>query len=504
MMRPKSRTWIRSHVPMTNDMSCSTSRTASPDPATSRSNAPIVDVSVSFRPADGSSSSKTRGWVASARPSSTRRAVPVGSRSTRSSATACSPTRSRISSATTPGARERSCAHPRRISAATRTFSRAVRLPKVSSRWNVRPIPSRARWCGLRRVMSRPSSSMRPVSGACSPVTTLNRVVLPAPLGPMRPVTCPTWTSIDTSLSAWRPPKLTDTCCTSRSAMSGRCPPAHPLLGRVARLHRRRHGRLGRGCDGTGGNAGTAAGAALPGDALTHLGHERPAGVGAPGQERGEREPELDGRAVGSERHVDREQPRAESLQGVQPRRLERGVEDENYADPDERAAEDTDGGTPRRAGPELREEDDGHREPDDDADKRKPAGAEVLLQEDEPDIGEAADQRTTHGLDTAHDDEQHDRDGQGAQQREVLRGRRPALHAEERPGKTGHRRRQRVHRELGTEPVHAEGRAGRLTVAERDEPPPVPAAPKPYDENCHHTEDGCHQQQEGALVSEP
>ncbi len=189
MMRPKSSTWIRSHVPMTNDMSCSTSSTPSPEPATSRNKVPRVAVSDSLRPADGSSSSNTRGCVASARPSSTRRAVPVGSRSTRSSATACNPTRSRISSAITDGERLRSCDHPRRISAATRTFSRAVRLPNVSSRWNVRPIPSRARWWGLRRVMSRPSSSTRPEFGPSSPVMTLNSVVFPAPLGPISPVT---------------------------------------------------------------------------------------------------------------------------------------------------------------------------------------------------------------------------------------------------------------------------------------------------------------------------
>ena len=45
----------------------------------------------------------------------------------------------------------RSFAQRRRISSATSTFSRAVRLPNASRRWNVRAMPSRARWCGRLR-----------------------------------------------------------------------------------------------------------------------------------------------------------------------------------------------------------------------------------------------------------------------------------------------------------------------------------------------------------------
>src|SRR6266853_4489152 len=46
-------------------------------------------------------------------------------------------------------------------------------------------MPRRARRCGGRRVMSRPSNTMRPWVGRTTPVTALNSVVLPAPLGPM-------------------------------------------------------------------------------------------------------------------------------------------------------------------------------------------------------------------------------------------------------------------------------------------------------------------------------
>ena len=106
-----------------------------------------------------------------------------------SSATWDSPTWARMMSAS---ARELApVGRRRRVSAAICTFSRAVRVPKSSSRWKVRAIPSRARWCGETRVMSAPPSRTRPWVGGCSPVMTLNSVVLPAPLGPMSPFTAP-------------------------------------------------------------------------------------------------------------------------------------------------------------------------------------------------------------------------------------------------------------------------------------------------------------------------
>ena len=125
-------------------------------------------VSASLRPDDGSSSSTTRGLVASARAISTRRCVPVGRRSTRSSATDVSPMRSMSSSVSTPGLNF-SRDQPLRISAATRTLSRTLSVLNVSSRWNVRPMPRRARWCGLIVVMSLPSSTTVPPVGGCRP-----------------------------------------------------------------------------------------------------------------------------------------------------------------------------------------------------------------------------------------------------------------------------------------------------------------------------------------------
>ena len=71
---------------------------------------------------------------------------------------------------------------------------------------------------------------------------TLNSVVLPAPLGPMSPVTAPASTRRDTSVSAATPPKRTLT----RSTSSAGAAPARPGAGAGGAL--RRHGPLrGRG-----------------------------------------------------------------------------------------------------------------------------------------------------------------------------------------------------------------------------------------------------------------
>src|SRR5579864_5031226 len=47
---------------------------------------------------------------------------------------------------------------------------------------------------------------------------TLNSVVLPAPLGPIRPFTAPAWTCRLTSWSACSPPKRTEISSTASSA----------------------------------------------------------------------------------------------------------------------------------------------------------------------------------------------------------------------------------------------------------------------------------------------
>ncbi len=191
-----------------------------PVEASPRNSCAKVSVSAADRPEDGSSSSSTRGWVASARATSTSRAVPVGSSSARVSATSCRPRCSMIVSVMTSGLPAPVRAHRLRCrSAATRMLSRTDSEPNTSRRWKVRARPSRANWCGRAPVTSLPSTTIRPALGSCMPVATLNSVVLPAPFGPMRPMICPSCRSRLTLLTASRPPKRT---LTSRSSTAGR------------------------------------------------------------------------------------------------------------------------------------------------------------------------------------------------------------------------------------------------------------------------------------------
>src|SRR6476659_1688448 len=67
--------------------------------------------------------------------------------------------------------------------------------------------------------MARPSKRTWPALGASKPVMTLNSVVLPAPLGPMRPVIRPASAPSDTSSTARLPPNRTTMLSTSSSAI---------------------------------------------------------------------------------------------------------------------------------------------------------------------------------------------------------------------------------------------------------------------------------------------
>ena len=79
--------------------------------------------------------------------------------------------------------------------------------------------PSRARLWGLSPVMSVPSKVMRPGLRLWRPQMALKHVVLPAPLGPMRPVTAPASTSRFTPRSACTPPNRTSASATCRSGI---------------------------------------------------------------------------------------------------------------------------------------------------------------------------------------------------------------------------------------------------------------------------------------------
>src|ERR1700704_2854765 len=90
---------------------------------------------------------------------------------------------------------------------ASATLSRAVNSRSTAVIWKERANPSRTLACVGRRVTSRPAKWMVPESGLRLPVSWLTKVVLPAPLGPIRAWISPGRTSIETESVAKRPPK---------------------------------------------------------------------------------------------------------------------------------------------------------------------------------------------------------------------------------------------------------------------------------------------------------
>src|SRR5208282_5534161 len=68
--------------------------------------------------------------------------------------------------------------------------------------------------------ISLPRKRIEPAEGGISPVTVLNRVVLPAPLAPMRPTISPSSTAKLTPRRTSRPPKCLKTPFSSSSGMT--------------------------------------------------------------------------------------------------------------------------------------------------------------------------------------------------------------------------------------------------------------------------------------------
>ena len=171
----------------------------------------------SSRPDDGSSSSSTfglgrerAGELDEARGAGRQR-VDLACRRPRAI-----PTRSSSSSATCAGV-VALVAQRRRISSATSTFSRAVRLPNASSRWNVRAMPSRARRCGRLPVTSAPSSRTRPRLGCCKPGDDVEQRGLARAVRPDEPGHATGLDRDDASSTASRPPNETETSSMSSS-----------------------------------------------------------------------------------------------------------------------------------------------------------------------------------------------------------------------------------------------------------------------------------------------
>ena len=91
---------------------------------------------------------------------------------------------------------------------------------KMRRFWKVRAIPSRAAAAASTFVISLSPNQIWPPAMVCSLLIALNRVVLPAPLGPIKAVILPSSTSKETSLTAFRPPKCTDAFSMRRSGPS--------------------------------------------------------------------------------------------------------------------------------------------------------------------------------------------------------------------------------------------------------------------------------------------
>ena len=198
-------------------MSCSTSSTPVPLSATTRASSSAKrSVSCTSSPEDGSSSSRKSNGPARQRASSTMRRWPVDR------APACTPARSpRPHSSIASAAAARLARHAEGLAASCRTgfepasaaswprrtFSSTPSVSQSSTDWNVRPRPRRARAAGGSRVTSSSWNSTVPSKRRLRPLQALNVQVLPAPLGPIRPLICPSGARKLRSRTATSPPK---------------------------------------------------------------------------------------------------------------------------------------------------------------------------------------------------------------------------------------------------------------------------------------------------------
>src|SRR5690349_622971 len=82
-------------------------------------------------------------------------------------------------------------------------------------------MPRRTRRCVGSPVMSASSKRTRPAVGRSTPVSRLNNVVLPAPLGPISPRISPALTESVTLFTATSPPKRQVSPDASSNAISG-------------------------------------------------------------------------------------------------------------------------------------------------------------------------------------------------------------------------------------------------------------------------------------------
>ena len=191
-----------SHTSMTSDMSCSTRQMARPSAASRRSSSPKATVSCSVWPEAGSSSSSTR-RLGHQRPGQLHHPGLAG-RDLGDLAVGdvgqAGELEERSASGRRGVLRRRPAPQPLRISPrhphVVADRQRGEQLQALERAGQPGPGPA---------VRGQPGD-VAPVEhhlagvGRCSPVTTLNSVVLPAPLGPMSPVTVPGSTASEMSV----------------------------------------------------------------------------------------------------------------------------------------------------------------------------------------------------------------------------------------------------------------------------------------------------------------
>jgi len=157
--------------------------------------------SVGVIPAITSSSSSSRGRVASARATSSRLRSGRVSEAAGRSRLLPNPSFSTISAAClfaaeTPFSRS---------SAPTITLSMTDKPANGFTIWKVRPMPAAQIWSARSPPIGSPANRIPPPSGAYTPATMLNIVVLPAPFGPISATRPPCGTSNDAWVTALRP-----------------------------------------------------------------------------------------------------------------------------------------------------------------------------------------------------------------------------------------------------------------------------------------------------------
>ncbi len=205
----------RSLMLRTRSMSCSMSTIVVPDALISRICSSSDSRSAGLTPAIGSSSSSIRGSAMMARAiSSSLRWPPDRAPAGESTICARRKRSSRIRALASfsvsrwrqlRGHSARSNDSPG-FDAPSIMLSRTLSLASEAVSWNVRTSPLRAMRSGERCVRSSPSSDQFPLSARSKPVSTLKRVLFPAPFGPISDVILPRPMPISLTSTATTPP----------------------------------------------------------------------------------------------------------------------------------------------------------------------------------------------------------------------------------------------------------------------------------------------------------